>query len=169
MVIKIIFDRYNGRLRTEGVSSVKNGPWGYSGNPFGDDECGKFYGRSLSVWSALLALQGFKYDGPAGRIGFAPVLTPENHKSFFTAAEGYGLYFQTLEGNSLKASIDLKEGQLRLTQVDLASPGGKSVQVMLDGKALEADSGAKDGTLRIALKKPLILKAGQKLDIQVAG
>ncbi|WP_372723407.1 GH116 family glycosyl-hydrolase, partial [Novipirellula sp.] len=69
MVIKAIADRYNGRLRTEGVTDMKNGPWGYSGNPFGDDECGKYYGRSLSVWSALIALQGFIYDGPAGRIG----------------------------------------------------------------------------------------------------
>ena len=70
MVIKVISDRYDGRLRTDGVSDFNNGPWGYSGNPFGDDECGKFYGRSLSVWSALLALQGFIYDGPAGIIGF---------------------------------------------------------------------------------------------------
>ena len=58
MVIKVISDRYDGRLRTDGVSDFDNGPWGYSGNPFGDDECGKFYGRSLSVWSVLLASTG---------------------------------------------------------------------------------------------------------------
>ncbi|MEI6891443.1 MAG: GH116 family glycosyl hydrolase [Pontiella sp.] len=168
MVIKVIFDRYNGRLRTEGVSKVKNGPWGYSGNPFGDDECGKFYGRSLSVWSALLALQGFIYDGPAGRIGFRPVLSPEKHASFFTAAEGYGLFTQTLNGNKLNASIALKEGKLRLAQVDLAMPEGKqvkSVKVTLDGKAVEIRSGVKDGELLLALQSPQILKAGQQLDI----
>ena len=66
MVIKTISDRYDGRLRTEGVTSMKNGPWGYSGNPFGDDECGKFYGRSLSVWSALIALQGFQVRRTGG-------------------------------------------------------------------------------------------------------
>ncbi|MDF7806411.1 GH116 family glycosyl-hydrolase [Pontiellaceae bacterium B12219] len=170
MVIKVISDRYNGRLRTEGVSNVKNGPWGYSGNPFGDDECGKFYGRSLSVWSALLALQGFVYDGPAGRIGFDPVLTPENHRSFFTAAEGYGLYFQTLEGNKLNASIDLKEGQLRLTEVDLGWPGSRppaSAQVSLAGKPVAAHFSMKDGDVTLKLQKPLVLKAGQQLDLKV--
>ncbi len=167
MVIKIIFDRYNGRLRTEGVSNVKNGPWGYSGNPYGDDECGKFYGRSLSVWSALLALQGFVYDGPAGRIGFAPVLTPEDHKSFFTAAEGYGLFFQSLENNRLAASIDLKEGRLRLAEVVLAAPNAQSAQVTLGGKAVAASFSAKDGDVILKLQKPLTLKAGQSLDIQV--
>ena len=172
MALKVIHDRYNGRLRTEGVSDFANGAWGYSGNPFGDDECGKFYGRSLSVWSALLALQGFIYDGPAGRIGFRPVLTPENHTSFFTAAEGYGLYSQTLSGNRLKASIALKEGRLRVAELVLAPPAGiqpKSAQIKLAGKTVAASFEAKDGDVKLRLKNPLILKGGQQLEIQVGG
>ena len=170
MVIKIISDRYNGRLRTEGVSNVKNGPWGYSGNPFGDDECGKFYGRSLSVWSALLALQGFIYDGPAGRIGFRPVLTPEDHASFFTAAEGYGLFTQTKDAKQLNASINLREGQLRLTEVVLAAEAGQqptSAAVNLDGETLESRVVVKDDRLQLVFKKPLVMKAGQQLDIEL--
>ncbi|MDF7799618.1 GH116 family glycosyl hydrolase [Pontiellaceae bacterium B1224] len=169
MVIKVIFDRYNGRLRTEGVSNVRNGPWGYSGNPFGDDECGKFYGRSLSVWSALLALQGFIYDGPAGIIGFRPVLHPEDHASFFTVAEGYGLYSQTLDANTLKASIGLAAGQVRLTEIVLAAPEGKvkSVEVTLGGKSGQPPFEVMDGDVILKLQSPLILQAGQQLDIQV--
>ena len=110
MVIKRIVDRYDGRLRTEGVTEMKNGAWGYSGNPFGDDECGKFYGRSLSVWSVLLALQGVEYDGPARRIGFKPRLNPKDHSSFFTVAEGYGLFSQSQGPNQQKYSIELREG-----------------------------------------------------------
>ena len=88
---KAISDRYDGRLRT-GLASHPT--WGYSGNPFGDDECGKFYARAMSVWSILLACQGYIYDGPAGVIGFKPVWKPEDHKSFFSAAEGWGLFTQ---------------------------------------------------------------------------
>lgn len=170
MVIKIIFDRYNGRLRTEGVSKVKNGPWGYSGNPFGDDECGKFYGRSLSVWSALLALQGFSYDGPAGRIGFRPVLTPEDHTSFFTTAEGYGLYSQTLGASEFKASMKIAEGHVSLNQVMLSAGDGrqaKSAQVKVDGKPVTTKLDASGSDLRLVFRSPLPLKAGEQLDIEI--
>jgi hypothetical protein len=171
MVIKRIVDRYDGRLRTEGVTDMKNGPWGYSGNPFGDDECGKFYGRSLSVWSVLLALQGFEYDGPAGRIGFKPRLNPQDHSSFFTAAKGYGLFTQVQDANQLSASLDLREGQLRLTEVVLALAGGKSLEsvaVELAGNEMETRCDVKDGEVRLLLQSPVVMKAGQRLDIRVA-
>ncbi|MGJ8639183.1 MAG: GH116 family glycosyl hydrolase [Opitutaceae bacterium] len=170
MVIKIIFDRYNGRLRTEGVSNVRNGPWGYSGNPFGDDECGKFYGRSLSVWSALLSLQGFHYDGPKGEIAFRPVLTPEDHASFYTAAEGYGLYSQKRSDGQLTASLNIAEGDVSLNQVILQVAEGKeakSAVVKLGGRNVTAKLVTNGRDLRLNFQSPITLKAGQQLDIQV--
>ncbi|TWT30462.1 hypothetical protein KOR34_50210 [Posidoniimonas corsicana] len=169
MVVKTVADRYDGRLRTEGVTHMANGPWGYSGNPFGDDECGKFYGRSLSVWSVLLALQGFEYDGPAGRIGFRPRLTPENHASFFTAAEGYGLFSQVQEANRLEAAIALKEGLLSLTVVVLGTGDRRprSALAKLDGRAVAAKAELQNGEAMLALEKPLNLVAGQQLEISV--
>ncbi|GAA4290304.1 hypothetical protein ACFQV2_21065 [Actinokineospora soli] len=44
---------------------------GGTGSPFADDECGKWYGRSL--WSLLTAAQGFTYDGPAKWLAFRQV------------------------------------------------------------------------------------------------
>ncbi|WP_442506788.1 GH116 family glycosyl hydrolase [Novipirellula sp. SH528] len=170
MVIKVISDRYDGRLRTEGVTDMNNGAWGYSGNPFGDDECGKFYGRSLSVWSVLLALQGFIYDGPAGRIGFKPRVNPEDHASFFTVAEGYGLFSQVQETNQQKASLELREGQLRLNEVILWAAEGarpQSAQVTLGGEAVDVRLDVFNLKLRLAFGQPLVLKADQQLDIRV--
>ena len=183
MVAKVIHDRYDGRLRTEGVSKVRNGPWGYSGNPFGDDECGKFYGRSLSVWSLLLALQGYIYDGPAGRIGFKPVLHAEDHASFFTTAEGYGLFTQKradarlgaslkLLGGRLMAKLTLSEGQAVLREVVLNPDLGgraKSAGVTLAGQPIEATlevTSTVEVTLRFA--DAIVLEAGQTLAIEVS-
>ena len=170
MVVKTISDRYDGRQRTEGVTDMANGPWGYSGNPFGDDECGKFYGRSLSVWSVLLALQGFIYDGPAGSIGFRPRLNPQDHASFFTVAEGYGLFSQVQDENGLKASIDLREGKLRLNDVTLWAAEGTrtlSAQVKIAGEPIDARLDVWDLKLRLAFPQPLMMKAGQQLEIEV--
>ena len=139
MVVKVISDRYDGRLRTEGVSDFDNGPWGYSGNPFGDDECGKFYGRSLSVWSILLALQGFIYDGPAGIIGFRPRMNAANHASFFSGAEGYGLFKQVVDAGKLTASIEVSDGTLQLNEVVLAAGDQEpeSARVTIAGDRVE--------------------------------
>ena len=170
MVVKAIADRYDGRLRTEGVTDMKNGPWGYSGNPFGDDECGKFYGRSLSVWSVLLALQGFDYDGPAGRIGFRPRLNPDDHASFFTAAESYGLFSQTQHPNDQKVSIWIREGNLRLNEVILWAAEGKrpqSVQVTLAGEPVDARLDVLNLKVRLAFEQPLVMTADQQLAIDV--
>ena len=46
----------------------------------------------MSSWSVLLALQGFSCDGPQQRIGFQAVWQPEDHASFFSAANGCGLF-----------------------------------------------------------------------------
>jgi len=74
-VVKAVSDRYDGRLK----SPFHKSAWGYGGNPFGDDESGKYYARSQSAWSLLLAGQGFIYDGPLARIGFKPVWQPDDH------------------------------------------------------------------------------------------
>ena len=169
MVMKVISDRYDGRLRTEGVSDFDNGPWGYSGNPFGDDECGKFYGRSLSVWSVLLALQGFIYDGPAGVIGFRPRFKSENHASFFTGAEAFGLFKQVIEAGKLTASIEVSDGTLRLNEVVLAfkDQQPESARVTIDGKGIDAQLEVKDGDVHLKLPKPITLKSDQQLDMKL--
>ena len=58
-MVRAISDRYDGRLRTK-VSRHNCAALDGGGNPFGDDECGKWYARAMSNWSVLLALQGFQ-------------------------------------------------------------------------------------------------------------
>jgi uncharacterized protein (DUF608 family) len=174
MVIKTISDRYNGRLRTEGVSDFDNGPWGYSGNPFGDDECGKFYGRSLSVWSALLTLQGFIYDGPAGIIGFRPRMNVEDHASFFSTAEAYGLYKQKLDRGKLSASIAVSEGRLRVAEIVLSTRGQNPTSARVlragqeAGEALEAKLEVKNGNIHLMLPAAVTIEADQRIGIEVS-
>jgi hypothetical protein len=170
MVLKAIYDRYDGCLRTEEITGTDFTAWGYTGNPFGDDECGKFYGRSLSVWSALVAMQGFVYDGPAGRIGFLPRWKPENHTSFFTVAEGYGLFTQQLDADKLTASIDLKEGQLHLNQVELSLGKAKKpelIDVKLATQSVDASFATSTGRIQLSFKTTILLNPNQLLTIKV--
>ncbi|MHC4169049.1 MAG: GH116 family glycosyl-hydrolase, partial [Planctomycetota bacterium] len=117
-IVEAAADRYDGELRT----GMTDRAWGYSGNPFGDDECGKFYARAMSNWSVLLACQGFVYDGPAGLIGFKPVWSPDDHVSFFTAAKGWGVLTQRRKGNRQTESIEVRYGRLRLKSLVFQIP-----------------------------------------------
>lgn len=132
-VLKAISDRYSGKLKVDYKGAWGN--WGYSGNPFGDDECGKFYSRAMSSWSVLLALQGFIYDGPQKRIGFNPVWQPENHISFFTTANGWGNFIQKRDTEKQFITLELNYGKLNIDSFEVYVEKGKkvnSVQALLN-------------------------------------
>ena len=44
-------------------------------NPWNEFECGNHYARAMASWSLLLALSGYRYSAPAGRIAFAPAVS----------------------------------------------------------------------------------------------
>jgi len=168
-VVRAASDRYNGRLRT-GLSIRA---FGYSGNPFGDDEAGKSYSRAMSSWSLLLASQGFIYDGPAGHIGFKPVWKPEEHVSFFTAAEGWGVFRQQRgkrAGMIQSERIEIRYGRLRVNSLVFAYAKGArptKVSVRLDKQLVPSAAAISSNEVLITLKRPLTISAGSALDVSM--
>ncbi|VGO13156.1 hypothetical protein PDESU_01710 [Pontiella desulfatans] len=67
-------------------------------NPYNEIECSDHYARAMSSYAVFLAACGFEYDGPAGVMGFGPVIQPENFRAPFTAAEGWGTFSQRING-----------------------------------------------------------------------
>jgi hypothetical protein len=169
MVVKAISDRYDGRLRL-GLSRGGWAGWGYSGNPFGDDECGKFYARAMSVWSMLLACQGFIYDGPAAVIGFKPIWEPQDHVSFFTAAEGWGLFSQKRNGDIQTHRIEVAHGRLTVRSLLFKLPAGTipvKVSVKTDEQVVKSHFSYTENQLTIRLPNSVTTSAGQTLTVVV--
>ena len=167
MVVKSIYDRYDGRLR-EDLTCAETASWGYSGNPFGDDECGKFYGRAMSVWSMLLASQGFYYNGPEKIIGFDPQWQPADHSSFFTAAEGWGLFKQKQNSKSQSDVIKVEWGKLDVAEIRLTveqDRKAKSFSIEADGKSIAGKITQDKNNVVLKLNKPINISSGQKLKI----
>ncbi len=163
VVIKAIHDRYDGRLRAKGEVHMANNSTVYGcGSPVGEDECGDFYGRAMSSWSALLALQGFSYDGPAGIIGFKPVWKPEAHRSFFTGAAGWGTFSQTRGADTQANEIQLLHGHLVLNSVVLELPEGVAtaqVDVIHNAEAVPYTIETNGREIRIRLATSIKLDA----------
>jgi uncharacterized protein (DUF608 family) len=111
VIVKAIEDRYDGAAH----------------NPWNEVECGDHYARAMASYGAYQALCGFMYDGPAGVIGIAPRLNPEQFAAFFAAAEGWGLVSQAREGGAQTNRFEVRSGSLRVTTVTAEVPEGMSV------------------------------------------
>ncbi len=171
-MVKAISGRYDGRFRSEGEVHMANNSCVFgTGSPFGEDECGDFYVRPLSSWSVLLALQGFIFDGPEQTIGFKPVWQPEDHASFFSASEGWGLFTQTRDNLAQTSAIDMKYGRLKVKRIDLETAGQiseRNVTVSLDGKQKSVSSVDQTGnSISIHLESSCEVPAGSTLTVIV--
>jgi len=165
-VVRTVSDRYDGRLRT----GLHRTAWGYSGNPFGDDESGKWYARAQSAWSLLLAAQGFIYDGPAGVIGFDPVWRPEDHRSFFTAARGVGVFTQKRRRNGQICTMELRDGTLTVRRMVLYAPDSADVttaSMTHAGRRVPATVVTRKRGIELILREAITLGTSESVQVEL--
>ena len=168
---------YEGMIE-EGFAIVKGARDRYDGiprapigrNPWNEIECGGHYARAMSSWSLLLALSGYEYDGLTKSLRFAPRITPNNFKAFFTGPEGWGglrqIRHETKGGAMQLNEIQVVEGRLVVAQLHLVAPADtKQVKVTLGGSIIETQLTKKPDSATITFVSPVIAKAGDTLAI----
>jgi hypothetical protein len=162
-VVKMARSRYDGRRR-DGLNS------GPGGNPFNELECGKFYARALSSWSLLIASQGLVLDGPAGVLGFKPRWQPEDHRSFFTVAEGWGLFIQKRGATAQHERIELRHGSLRLKELVFEIPSNTKkpgAKVTIGGRAANATLRHDGAKITLVLAETAHVAEGRTVEVEV--
>ena len=107
-LIKAARDRHDGTYR----------------NPFNEIECGDHYARPMVSWVLLEGAGGRTYDGLTGTLGFDPRVTPEDFRSFFITAAGWGSFAQRRDSNRQTNSLRLAYGELALRELRLGLPEG---------------------------------------------
>jgi non-lysosomal glucosylceramidase len=152
-IIRGVHDRYDGRRH----------------NPWNEVECGDHYARALASWGCLLALCGFVYDGPAGRLGMAPRWQAEDFKAFFSAAEGWGTLRQRRLERRQENAVEIKHGTLQLRELRLEVPEGVTVKevraTFADRLVSETKMSAQDGRRVTITLAPLTMGVGQNLSV----
>jgi hypothetical protein len=122
----------------------------------------------MASYGVLTAIQNYWYDGPEGVMGFAPRLTPNQFKGFFTAAEGWGNISQIRKGGSQQNTVEVKHGRLILRQLRLSLADGlapKSVNVFCNDQQIPSSYEVNDKT-EVSFSK-IELKKGDKLRVQI--
>lgn len=150
-IIKAIHDRYN---------PVKR-------NPYNEVEYGNHYTRAMSSYGAFVSASGFQYHGPKGEIAFAPKINPEDFKSAFITAEGWGTFTQKKEINKQVNSLAVAYGKLKIRSFEtsaIVDSKMKSVEVLLNGKSLKSKFRNDDGKIAVTFPE-ITIKQNQKLVI----
>jgi len=151
-ILRGVHDRYDGRRH----------------NPWNEVECGDHYARALASWGCLVALSDFCYDGPAGRLGFAPRWQADDFKVFFTAAEGWGTLRQTRRTQSQTNGIDVKHGAVRLRELVFEVPKEakqSAARLELNGRTPPHRSSQVGRRVQLTLDKSLVVQAGETLNV----
>lgn len=107
---------YEGFVK-EGIEIVKAARSRHDGikrSPWNEVECGHHYARSLSSYGLLLALSGCQINGVSKKITFNPAINQDNFRTFFTCADGWGIYHQYRDSTNgeLKYEVDTLYGSL---------------------------------------------------------
>ena len=122
----------------------------------------------MSSWSLLIAAQGLVLEGPKGILGFKPKWRPEDHRSFYTAPEGWGLFVQRREAGRQSERIEVRHGQLRLKELVFELPldtTSATATVTLACQTL-ASAVRRDGTeIRLTLDSEVTVKEGDAIEI----
>jgi non-lysosomal glucosylceramidase len=138
-------------------------------NPWNEIECGDHYARSMASFGVYLAACGFEYDGPAGRLAFAPKWSAENFRCAFVTAEGWGTFSQVFDGTTMKASIAVKHGRLKLATVVLVRPEKmqpKGVTVTVAGKTVQSSLVIDQG--RVEIKAAITIEKDRAVTIELS-
>ena len=139
-------------------------------NPYNEIECGDHYARSMASHGVFVSVCGFEHHGPKGHIGFSPRLTPEDFRSAFVTAEGWGTFTQKRDERLQTEMLRLNFGQLTLNRMAFELAEGKgatAVKVKRDGNELELDHHMAEDRIVISLVQTTTVNAGQLLEIEI--
>ncbi len=159
-MVKAVRDRYDGRRR----------------NPWNEVECGHHYARAMSSWGLLLALSGFSYSIPEGRLGFAPAINRENFRTFWALGPVWGSYEQQLASDGIfTCELKVENGCLKLRKFGVELPfspdkdkaGAKSVECRLNGLKIKARFVRVGKRMEISLAEAFEMSAGSSLKFTV--
>jgi hypothetical protein len=144
------------------VAAARERHDGAKRNPWDECECGHHYARAMSSWSLVLALSGYHFDASAGLLRFAPKVSVDDFRCFFTAGTAWGTFTQKRTDGGFRAALEPAWGEVTLRVLDLPLGDAASVHVTVDCEAVAAsvDGGA------MRLGEPLTLRAGQRLVVE---
>ncbi len=134
-------------------------------SPWNEVECGDHYVRPMSSWLLLEAAQGYRYDAAEESLGFGPKMTPEDFRSFFIAAAGWGSFSQSVSDGQQQVTLTLRWGELSLARLELEIAQGvraENIEVSVPATTEQIDD-----RLVVRFAEVVKLKAGDVIKVRI--
>jgi hypothetical protein len=123
----------------------------------------------MSSWAVLLALTGFQCDGVSHRLEFAPRVSSDDFRTFWSTGTGWGIYRDRIKDGRRAIEVQMKYGSLSLK--DLVLEAGKArpktVKASLHGGTVPVSLEMQEGKLLIHFEKPLEISADDVLSLSI--
>ena len=142
-------------------------------NPYNEVECGDHYARSMASYGTYIAACGYEYHGPKTYIAFSPRISPEDFKSAFTVAEGWGTFSQRRSSTMQSHIITIKHGRLNVKALAFdvrQGTGVPSLSVKLEGLPVAAtmDRSGDRITVRLTVLQTILENQSLLVDLDLS-
>ena len=119
--------------------------------------------------SGVVALSGFRYDGQKKHVSAEPKVRPDQFKSFWSTATGWGTFSQSASGQGKRFTLSVLYGKLPCNSVELLSalPAGAKASAILGTRSLPHQVTIDQKRAKVVFAEPLQLAEGDKLVILV--
>ena len=153
----------------QGIEIMRNSRRRFDGekrNPWDEAECGHHYARAMSAWSAVLALSGFRYDGPNAAVSALPPTRHDAFRCLWATGTGWGTFALLRSGSSTSFRIRTIAGTLACRTCEFAATGAK-VNSRLRGNEIKSQLAQKDDRALLTLPGTIHLAANEDLEFEV--
>ena len=156
-------------MLSEGIECVSNIRARYDGikrNPWDEAECGHHYARAMAAWSGVLALSGFRYNAPLAAVIALPRINPDNFRSFWSSATGWGTFTRTAGPGGVQFTIRVLSGKLPCGSCEIQAGAGTST-VRLNGRNVPHHTKRTGDRAMFRFNGPVILEPESELRLEV--
>ena len=100
-------------------------------------------------------------------LGFKPHWQPEDHRSFFTAPEGWGLFVQQRQPHEQTERIEVRHGRLRLAELVLAlpTPAPATAVVTVAQRPVAVAVRQHDDEVRLTFAQAVVVPEGAAVEV----
>jgi len=133
-------------------------------NPWDEPECGHHYARAMSSWSTVVAMSGFRYDGPAGAVVAVLKDPRDSFMCFWATGTGWGTYSLRKADGNTQLSIKVLHGGLDCRSCEIAAKGA-AASVEMGGRAMKNKVSRRGDRAVVALEE--MLRMGEKDELRI--
>jgi non-lysosomal glucosylceramidase len=156
-------------MAEQGVEIVTSARARFDGekrNPWDEAECGHHYARAMSSWSTMLAMSGFRYDGPNQAVTMAPPMRDDHFVCLWASGTGWGRYSLRRQGSGEILLLRVLGGELRCSSCTLPATGTKTTAT-LGGRLIESHAIPAEGRTAVRMAETVRVGEGEELRIEV--